>query len=147
LDEDDRRFRVREDVAALGREVRLVDRDGERAAREDREVDLHPLRARPGEDRDAIAGLDAEPNETGRDRADALGHLLPRHLVPAVRRSMAIARTDRVRGRPVEEHLGEVGVRHARCPGALAAYGIMMTFFRSTPVAAGGPRPRVRAPT
>ena len=91
LDEDDRRVRVNEDVAALGGQVRLVDRNRDRAAGEDREVDFHPFRTRPGEDRDPIARLEAELDEAGGDRPDALRHPLPRHVVPAVRGPMPVS--------------------------------------------------------
>ena len=93
--EDAGHVRVGEDVLDLGGGVGLVDRDGDRADRQKREVEEEPLVRGRGQDRDGVAGLHAEADEAaggvldlalelscgqGTRGADG-GALLDRHLV------------------------------------------------------------------
>ena len=61
--EDAGHVRVGEDVLDLGGGVGLVDRDGDCADGQEREVEEEPLVRGRGEDRDRVAGLNAEADE------------------------------------------------------------------------------------
>ena len=113
LDDDDRRLGVGDDVAALGGQARLVDRDGECAAGEDRKVDLDPLRTRRGEDGDAVADAYAVVHERRGDLQHVGFHLGPGRLAPAVPRAVAVAGPAREVAGPREEHLREIREPHA----------------------------------
>ena len=118
LDEARSRFRVGDDVAALGGEVRRIDRHRERAAGEDREVDLHPLR-RASPTRSATRSPGATPRS--RSPAASVAHAAPpsaAHVtsLPDVAAPVAVARPVRERAGPVEEHLRQAVERASRPP-------------------------------
>ena len=75
LDDDRLGVGVLEDVLALVGRVRLVDRNHRRADAERREVEVGPLRAGVGEDRDLVALLDPELDQAERELADDLADL------------------------------------------------------------------------
>ena len=82
LDHDRPRARVLDDVLALPRRVRVVDRDDHAAGGQQRGVGQRPLRAGLAEQRDAVAGLDPERREPPRQLADRVPELRERPLVP-----------------------------------------------------------------
>ena len=90
LDDDDARVRVLEHVLALLGRVRLVDRDDGRAGAQRREVEVGPLGAGVGEDRDLVALLDPEVDQAQRQPADDVADLLVGLRDPVAARLVAV---------------------------------------------------------
>ncbi len=97
LDHDDLGVGVLQHVLALLGRVGLVDRDDDGAGRERCEVEVGPLRAGVGEDRDLVALGDAEVDQAERERAHGLQHLVEAAVDPV----LALLETHRG-GAPVE---------------------------------------------
>ena len=85
LDHDDLGVGVLQHVLALLGRVGLVDRHDDGAGRERGEVEVGPLGAGVGEDRDLVALGDAEVDQAERERADGLLHLVEAAVDPARR--------------------------------------------------------------
>ena len=82
LDEHDLGARVVDDVLALVRQVRLVDRDGDAAGHENADVAVEPLGPRVREDARALALGDAERQEAAGDLARRFVPIAPRRGAP-----------------------------------------------------------------
>ena len=78
------RVRVLEDVRALGRRVRRVDRSRDRADVREREVEERPFEAVASEDAERVALLDPDREQPVRELLHDPVGLVPRDLPPAV---------------------------------------------------------------
>ena len=120
LDEDRARVGVLEDVLALLRGVRLVDRDERGAGGEDAEAGIAPLGTGVGEDRDLLARLDTEIHQAQRDLLDDLAELGVRDVDPLL--ADLVAQRGRIRVLPyrqrqqVGDGLRPGASRRPRCP-------------------------------
>ncbi len=112
LDETEAGLGVGEDVSALVRQVRLIDGDRHPAAGVHREVGFDPFGPRSRQDRDLLTWREAERQQPRRRLHDATRGLLPAHLLPRPVALHPIARPLSERRRAVEEHLGEILMRH-----------------------------------
>ncbi len=88
LDEDRLRADVVDDEGGLARLRLRVDRAGDRAERERREVGDRPLRTRARDDRDPVAVDDAEVLEAERQLGDPVPHLAVRAAGPSARAAL-----------------------------------------------------------
>ena len=113
---------VLEHVLALLGRVRLVDRDDRGAGGEGGEVEVGPLGAGVGEDRDLVAALDAEIDQAERELADGLADLRVGALHPG---AALVLEHDRRRGRRSARRRSEAGRRSSSSaflrPSRLAA--------------------------
>ena len=82
LDHDDLGVGVLQHVLALLGRVGLVDRHDHRAGRERGEIEVGPLGAGVGEDRDLVALGDAEVDQAEGERAHGLQHLVEAAVDP-----------------------------------------------------------------
>ena len=110
--ETDFRATMLEDVGhAVGRFVE-VDGNGDGACTIDGEIGGMPLRAIGGKEADAVAGLHAEFDESGREASDAAEKFLGRNGFPATVAANHLGARVRMRVDGVEEARGKRAVVH-----------------------------------
>ena len=97
---------VFENVARQSGRERRIDRHRHRAERQDRQVAQHPLRPALGDDRDTVAGTDAQRFEPETELANPLEHFLARE--PFDDTAPAAAHEHRL-GKPAHEMERQVG--------------------------------------
>ena len=100
LDEDAHRIRVLEQVLHVARRARRIDRRADGADEREREVEQRPLEARPREEAERLALLDAERQQAVRELIDGSSGFRPGDL-DAIRRPPRAGRPGRdARPRP-----------------------------------------------